>query len=173
RDAGADLDDAADLLQVDLRLVARELPLDDLADLSGLNHRSPLRVAQATLALERGLTTCEALSQTCQLPIEAAIDEEASDFGDKPTEERAVHRLFEHHLLATEHPAQPARQRRALAVAERQGRAHARAHAAGGVVHELAERGGHARHALGAPVRGDERQEVARERPDLEPRGHL
>ena len=38
RDAVADLDDAADLLQVDLRLVARELALDDLADLSGLDH---------------------------------------------------------------------------------------------------------------------------------------
>ena len=38
RDAVADLDDAADLLEVDLRLVARELALDDLADLSGLDH---------------------------------------------------------------------------------------------------------------------------------------
>ena len=38
RDAVADLDDAADLLQVDLRLVARQLALDDFADLSGLDH---------------------------------------------------------------------------------------------------------------------------------------
>ena len=38
RDAVADLDDAADLLEVDLRLVARQLALDDLADLSGLDH---------------------------------------------------------------------------------------------------------------------------------------
>src|SRR2546422_397517 len=42
RDAVADLDDAADLLQVHLRLVARELLPDDLADLSGLDHPCPL-----------------------------------------------------------------------------------------------------------------------------------
>src|SRR3989449_338632 len=42
RDAVADLDDAADLLQVHLRLVARELLPDDFADLSGLDHPCPL-----------------------------------------------------------------------------------------------------------------------------------
>src|SRR6185436_15894472 len=41
RDAVADLDDATDLLEVDLRLVARQLALDDLADLSGLDHVVP------------------------------------------------------------------------------------------------------------------------------------
>src|SRR5713226_8869509 len=39
RDAVADFDDAPDLLEVDLRLVARQLALDDFADLSGLDHR--------------------------------------------------------------------------------------------------------------------------------------
>src|SRR3546814_8594932 len=38
------LDDAADLLQVDLRLEARQLALDDFADLSGLDHLGPLGV---------------------------------------------------------------------------------------------------------------------------------
>src|SRR5262249_34857403 len=39
RDAVADLDDAADLLHVDLCLEARQLALDDFADLSGPDHR--------------------------------------------------------------------------------------------------------------------------------------
>jgi len=38
RDPVADFDDPADLLEIDLRLVARELALDDFADLSGLDH---------------------------------------------------------------------------------------------------------------------------------------
>src|SRR5262249_37152341 len=42
RDAVADLDDAAGLLEVDLRLVALELALDDLADLFRLDHDYPL-----------------------------------------------------------------------------------------------------------------------------------
>src|SRR5439155_903826 len=40
-DAVADLDDAPDLLQVDLRLVACQLSLENLADLSGLDHPCP------------------------------------------------------------------------------------------------------------------------------------
>src|SRR5256884_3939858 len=43
RDAVADLDDAADLLQIDLRLVARQLTLDDLADLTRFDHSLPSR----------------------------------------------------------------------------------------------------------------------------------
>src|SRR6185436_16897011 len=41
RDAVADLDNATDLLEVDLRLVARELALDDFTDLSGVDHFYP------------------------------------------------------------------------------------------------------------------------------------
>src|SRR5262245_64462056 len=39
--AVADLDHAADLLKVDLGFIARELSLDDFADLSGLDHSRP------------------------------------------------------------------------------------------------------------------------------------
>src|SRR5712692_8059196 len=181
RDAVADLDDAADLLQVHLRLVARELLPDDLADLSGLDHRyprrgaappfrtSPPRVARAKPALERGLVMREPLAQPRQLAVQASVHQEAADFGDEPAQERAIHGLFEHHLLAAEHAAQPARQRHALAVGEHDGRAHASAHAAGGGVHELTVRSSDARQVLGAAPRGDERQEVAQERPTLEP----
>ena len=47
RDAVADLDDAADLLDVDRRLEARKLALDDLADLPGLDHSCRLLLNRA------------------------------------------------------------------------------------------------------------------------------
>src|SRR3989449_8181213 len=66
RDAVADLDDAADLLQVHLRLVARELLPDDLADLSGLDHPCPLTTRSRSRA-----SWPSRLPSTRRLPISA------------------------------------------------------------------------------------------------------
>src|SRR6185436_6520041 len=69
RDAVADLDHAADLLQVDLRLEARELALDDLADLSGLDH------AVSHLPFH------QAFPHPRELAIETAVYDHAADLG--------------------------------------------------------------------------------------------
>ena len=95
RDAVADLDDATDLLEVDLRLVARELALDDLADLSGLDHVYPLPARQ-TLPHARELT------------IETAVHDEAADLGDEAAEQILVERLVYDDLLALEGAARAA-----------------------------------------------------------------
>ena len=74
RNAVADFDDAADLLEIDLRLVARELALDDFADLSGVDHRSPLGAGQpVTHALE--------------LRVEAAVQDHAADLGHEAAQQ--------------------------------------------------------------------------------------
>src|SRR5947208_2986375 len=65
-DAVADLDDAPDLLQVDLRLVARQLSLEHLADLSGLAHPCPLTSRSRSRA-----SWPSRLPSTRRLPISA------------------------------------------------------------------------------------------------------
>ncbi len=78
RDAVADLDHATDLLEVDLRLEARELALDDLADLSGLDHAvSPLPFHQA-------------FPHPRELAVEAAVHDQAADLGDEAAEQLFV-----------------------------------------------------------------------------------
>src|SRR5438046_857901 len=65
-DAVADLDDAPDLLQVDLRLVACQLSLENLADLSGLDHPCPLTSRSRSRA-----SWPSRLPSTRRLPISA------------------------------------------------------------------------------------------------------
>src|SRR5438067_10697 len=69
RDAVADLDDATDLLEIDLRLVTRQLALDDLADLSGVDHSvSPYPFASRS-RMRAGWPS--RLPSTTRLPISA------------------------------------------------------------------------------------------------------
>src|SRR5436190_1790951 len=70
-----------------------------------------LRVARATPALERGLALHQPFAQPRQLAVQTSIYQEAADLRDEPAQERPVHDLFEHHLLAAGDPAQPARPR--------------------------------------------------------------
>src|SRR5438876_4282264 len=65
-DAVADLDDAPDLLQVDLGLVACQLSLENLADLSGLDHPCPLTSRSRSRA-----SWPSRLPSTRRLPISA------------------------------------------------------------------------------------------------------
>src|SRR6202008_3422658 len=129
RDTVTDLDDATDLLQVDLRLVARQLALDDFADLSGPDHRSLL-----------SLLLREASMHSRQLSVQASVDEKASHFGHEAAEQSAVRELFEHHGLAAQRAAQLAGQRSAIGVVERDCGPHARADAILRLVVEPAER---------------------------------
>src|SRR4030095_5091521 len=106
RDAVADLDHAADLLQVDLRLEARELALDDLADLSGLDHAgSPLPFPQA-------------FPHPRELAIETAVHDHAADLGHEAAEQMLVLDLFDHDVQWLG-AAGVARQRATEALAQR------------------------------------------------------
>src|SRR5437016_9264054 len=81
RDAVADLDYPADLLQIDLGLVARELALDDFADLRRLDHRRPR---------EWTLPRCQTLANPRELTIQTALEDHAADLGDDPPQHALV-----------------------------------------------------------------------------------
>src|SRR5262249_15744957 len=145
RDAIADLDDATDLLQVHLGLVARELALDDLADLSGLDHASPLPL-------------CEALAQSAQLTVHPAVHGEAAELGDEAAEEILVEDFLDDDLLATEGAAQARAQGAPVALRQRHGRPHACAHPALLGVEQAPIRQGDGAEMIGPSLGGDERE---------------
>src|SRR4029077_649559 len=115
---------AADLLQVDLRLEARELALDDLADLSGLDHAvSPLPFHQA-------------FPHPRELAIETAVHDHAADLGDEAAEQMLVQDLFDDDVqwlgaagVARQRATEALAERGAIGLGQRHRRPDARAHA--------------------------------------------
>src|SRR5262249_58183828 len=112
----ADLDDAADFLEIDLGLEARQLPLDDLADLARFDHSCSF-VATARLRLEpwvrcsrsvvRFLAPLESLLQPCELAVQAAVHDDAADLGDEAAEQGLIPDFLQPHLLAAPGPSPP------------------------------------------------------------------
>ena len=154
RDAVADLDDAADLLQVDLRLVARQLALDDLADLSGLDHAvSPLPLRQA-------------LPHARELAVEAAVH----DAGCRSRRRSRRADCLSSDLFDARPACRRARRARAGAASAVRSasvsgtavrtRARTRPCAASSMPRYAV---GDRAEVIGAPVRGDQRQEVGAE----------
>src|SRR5262249_57705898 len=112
----ADLDDAADFLEIDLGLEARQLPLDDLADLARFDHSCSF-VATARLRLEpwgrcsrsvvRFLAPLESLLQPCELAVQAAVHDDAAHLGDEAAQQALIHHLPHPHLPPPPPPSPP------------------------------------------------------------------
>src|SRR5262249_48682041 len=105
RNAVANLDHAADLLKVDLGFIARELSLDDFADLSGLDHSRPFsETATGARAARCSVTpfACQLRPEAGELAVEAAIDDVRTHLGYEAAQEAVVHGLVQLDVFAVE-----------------------------------------------------------------------
>src|SRR3990172_8424467 len=94
----------------------------------------------------------EAATHPRELAVQPPVHQHAADLGDEAAEQRRVHRLLEHDLPVVAHPAEAARERRALLPAARDRGAHAGAHAARRGVGQVAGGGADRRPMIRAPA---------------------
>src|SRR4029450_6164848 len=125
------------------------------------------------IALSCPLPLHEASMHSCELTVQACVDEQASHFGHEAAEELSVGDLFEHDVLAAERATQTARQPRAIGVVQRHRAAHACANAALSLVVEFGICRADRFQMVGASLRGYQREEIRGELRELQPAREL